>query len=562
MRKINLYLYSAIAFVLLSSFEKPGNITFTQVDPLIKIFQETAQFPLPNKIIEAAAGQHAVFQFAIRSSVKLKDVNVILKGLSNSQGNQITDIQSQIIGYVSVKYTAATCSHDVIIPPSKLYPDPLYNKSDFAIQAGITQPIWITINIPSNTKPGIYKGDVKLTGYKDGKRFRLIRNIKLRVYPIIMESPSLYITNWYYTEAGMLKLFNSGKDVTPFSKIYWDYIKEIAQKMKSCYQNTVFISPFNFVDFKLNGDKYSFDFTNYDKFISILKDYKILKLLEGGHLAFTGSWGSSFRLWCPKFNNGKTEDSYYPIDSPIAQNFYQQFIPALMQHLKELKLDSIYYQHIGDEPTEHNVDSYIEIAHFIKRLAPKIKFIEACLVPKLENIINIWVPRIDVYKEGYDFFNNRQKHGDKVWFYTCSWPQGEYANRFIELPLLKTRLIHWLNFKYGATGYLHWGFNYWQNDPNKEASLKTENGIVWPGGDSWIVYPGKNKINSSIRLEAMRDGVEDYTLLKMLEKKNSKIAQELCNSIIYSWDSYNMDSTKFWQIRHRILIELSKNDLK
>ena len=58
--------------------------------------------------------------------------------------------------------------------------------------------------------------------------------------------------------------------------------------------------------------------------------------------------------------------------------FYKQFIPSLMSHLKELKVGEIYAQHIADEPISSNIKSYVEIARFIKQLAPEIKIIEAC----------------------------------------------------------------------------------------------------------------------------------------------------------------------------------------
>lgn len=49
--------------------------------------------------------------------------------------------------------------------------------------------------------------------------------------------------------------------------------------------------------------------------------------------------------------------------------------------------------------------------------------------------------------------------------------------------------------------------------------MNEEGGNTLPGGDSWIVYPNNGKLYGSIRLEAMRDGIADYTLLKMLERR-------------------------------------------
>ena len=40
-------------------------ITFTQVDPFLKVFRESNFFPEYNETEEVAAGEHATFQFAV-----------------------------------------------------------------------------------------------------------------------------------------------------------------------------------------------------------------------------------------------------------------------------------------------------------------------------------------------------------------------------------------------------------------------------------------------------------------------------------------------------------------
>ena len=130
-----------------------------------------------------------------------------------------------------------------------------------------------------------------------------------------------------------------------------------------------------------------------------------------------------------------------------------------------------------------------------------------------------------------------------------------------ELPSIKTRLIHWLNFRYGATGYLHWGFNFWKenSDPYGETTtMNLESGNTLPGGDSWIVYPKNGKLYSSIRLEALRDGIADYTLLQMLAQKEPDLAKELCRQVVFHWTLYDTDGDHFRAIRHQILEKLSE----
>jgi hypothetical protein len=172
----------------------------------------------------------------------------------------------------------------------------------------------------------------------------------------------------------------------------------------------------------------------------------------------------------------------------------------------------MYMQHVADEPTGANAASYIRIAEFVKKHLPGIPVIEACMHSQLANTIDIWTPILDQYHGEYAFYRERQAAGDEVWFYTCTGPQGNYANRFLEQPLIQTRLLHWINYRYGATGYLHWGFNWWHLNTIDDSAAASN----WPGGDAWIVYPADGTVYSSIRLAAMRDGIADYELLKLL----------------------------------------------
>ncbi len=146
--------------------------------------------------------------------------------------------------------------------------------------------------------------------------------------------------------------------------------------------------------------------------IDIFHRAGVLKMLEGGHIAGrTGDWSSQFAPYVPRYENGKKKLVQYPMESEQAVNFYRQFIPSLAAHLKEAYPKVLYAQHIADEPTSDNIKSYVAIARFVKQQCPDIKIIEACHTHDLENILDIWVPQLNFYKEGYDFYRERQKTG-------------------------------------------------------------------------------------------------------------------------------------------------------
>ena len=151
------------------------------------------------------------------------------------------------------------------------------------------------------------------------------------------------------------------------------------------------------------------------------------------------------------------------------------------------------------------------------------------------------------------FFNCQRK---ERWYYICVVPRGNYANRFIELPLIQTRLLYWINYKYDVAGYLHWGLNYWEKDQlNIDASR--DRGRL-PAGDNCIIYPGYRKLYSSIRFEAMRDGIDDYQLLKMIEEKDPAKAKGFANNMILGFDHYDNSASYFRKCRRQMRDYLSQ----
>jgi hypothetical protein len=159
-----------------------------------------------------------------------------------------------------------------------------------------------------------------------------------------------------------------------------------------------------------------------------------------------------------------------------------------------------------------------------------------------------------------DLIRDRIQSGHEVWFYTCLFPNKRYLNRLMDYPLLKVRLLHWLNFRYGFTGFLHWGWNFWTPEPVKDTQPVIDaNTQLLPSGDAFIVYPDRagKSVYSSIRLETMRAGIEDYELLMLLRQKNPAVAERLSQMAIQSLTDYVRDPATFRAIERKLLEALS-----
>ncbi len=563
-----------VALIALISFSCNDNkhVTLYQVDPLHKVMKEQVYFKDEVDTIRVAKGEVASVQIVVKGDVAIKNMQAKVTGIS-SETAQLTG-SAGWVGYVHVGRSYSPPSKDIIRSHSGYFPDPILPDSAFSVGACEPQPLWVTVPTDAETAPGLYKGTVQITG-EVGKRKRTWdKDFYIRVYPVTLGKSPLLITNWSaHFNPVTLSYLNNNEPVEAYSPLYWELIEIHAEMMAAHRQNVHRIYPIWHTLYTYDDGKYTFDFNRFDKEAEIFDAVGALERIEGGHLAWrSGAWNDPFFVEVPLPDNDETSElrvspnpkkvengirfTLLPVDDERAKNFITQFLPALKEHLEQKGWLDRYMQHIADEPTAQNAPSYATISNYIREFLPGVKILDAVLTSKeLAGAIDVWVPQLDILHRDFSFYNELKKEGKEIWFYTCVGPRGNYANRFIELPLSQTRYLHWINYKYDATGYLHWGLNYWVRD-QLNADASRDRGRL-PAGDNCIIYPGYRKLYSSIRFEAMRDGIDDYQLLKMVEKKDAGKAKGFANSIILNFNEYDGSVRQFRNIRKQMLDFLS-----
>ena len=543
-------IFSHIVTVILfagCSHSVENTIRCIQVDALEKVFTEESYFVENADTAAVAKGEIATFQFVIRSVYPIQDLKIEAGNLVNGE-QKITPTLKAFVGYIRAGFHSGRQSKDAILPVSDYYPDCLLEVESIDVPSMQNQPVWISYFIPQNVDAGNYSTTLVFSGTVEGKPIKISKKVNVKVYPVTLPEQTLWITNWW--SPFEFSKMNGNQPVEPYSDLYWELLTAMAHVMRDHGQNSYKIGGYHQDDIwtslcnvKVNGKEYAFDFTNFDKMVEILIREGGLKRIEGGHLGGRmGGWISDFGINVPFVGR-------IPIEDERTQNYLSQFLPALYSHIESKGWTGMYVQYIVDEPLDDNADTYVRIAKFVKKyMPPEIPILEAIMTDKLDNIVDIWVPKLDHYREINTFFRERQAAGDEVWFYTCNEPQGNFLNRYVELPLVQTRLTHWVNYRFGLTGFLHWGFNYWSSYKTDDLSYGT-----LPAGDASIVYPAEGKVYSSIRLEAMRDGIADYELLKLLGQKSPDKAKELVSVMIKDVDSYNSNVRVFRQTRLKLL---------
>ena len=353
---------------------------------------------------------------------------------------------------------------------------------------------------PSGQKAGNHLGEIRLTMANE----HCLIPYQIQVFSAaVPEKGRFNMINW-------IEMNPKKYGCTAFSQEYWEKLTEILKLARMARQNFCNVSA-NYFQCSFDG-RYRFDFSRVEKFLSIC-----------------------FSLGFDKIEGPSLKQIYEGLMMPFEEKEFgtpecippiEQFLEQWYQFLKQNHYEGITYQHIYDEPREKNVAFYRKLGESVHRHMPEIPTLDAVLSLHTEDAADILIPTTRFYQLHKDVFEQYRKNGKKLWLYTCCWPSAPYLNRFLDMPLLDVRLIHWLNFLTDCDGYLHWGFCFHPDvqDQWKEPSIPFkifDDSLeqYLPPGDTNIIYPYQGKPLGSVRLEMQRAGVEDFELLSQISDR-------------------------------------------
>lgn len=207
------------------------------------------------------------------------------------------------------------------------------------------------------------------------------------------------------------------------------------------------------------------------------------------------------------------------------------------------------YFYVYDEPTYSEERRSAELAELAHALSAPLGFRARVLLtdwPRsraggglrantfLFDQVDIWCPSVYHYFDCLPELEQRREAGAETWWYSyASFDPARYPTFLIDKPLADERATPWVTWRWGATGFLYWNTMRWDNavtgrgyrDPYRSpVSYASADGWV-ANGEASLIYPGyEPRLGltdphagpvSSLRLEALRDGIEDYQYLTM-----------------------------------------------
>ncbi len=165
-------------------------------------------------------------------------------------------------------------------------------------------------------------------------------------------------------------------------------------------------------------------------------------------------------------------------------------------------------------------------------------------------------------KEQFGSFASRmaaaKAEGRTIWQYVCWEPGKPYVNMYINEDGLDHRLLFWQQHLVGATGFLYWCANWWELVDDPWTDMVTVPDLcknVY--GDGSVLYNG-NKVGfdgacSSVRLEAIRDGLEDCEMLSMAsELLGDEWVMETVKSVTADLTHYTDSHELFTSVRNSV----------
>jgi hypothetical protein len=209
-------------------------------------------------------------------------------------------------------------------------------------------------------------------------------------------------------------------------------------------------------------------------------------------------------------------------------------------------------------------------------------------LPDLVGTVNRWIPQTDRFDEIY---TERKQAGDDLWWYISMWPRHPFANLFIDYAAYDHRILFWQTWTHGVTGFLYYCINIWSSNVIGQPSLErevaglpdakdreaVERGARWPevpwntftgptaiNGDGQLLYPGPDgQLLSSVRLECVRHGIEDYELLEMLKAEKHRLESaidpkvapmaDMAGELLGTVDQMSAGLTEYTDDPHRLL---------
>lgn len=575
-------LFALISISLASSVFASGQSVWVQ-DASDRAFNSSTMpaNPATSITLYAAKNEYQGAQILVRSPSAQTGVFVTANALTGPGGATIPTTSIKVTREITHTGVWEVPS-DFEVPPnggngdgSGDYTDSLEDNTPQSVGANVTQPYYYSVYVSPTQMPGTYTG----TAIVNSSVGSVTVDVTVIVYNVTIPptSQSTYrMNNWFasvgWDYTGTPQVIPLEYGVATYDANWWKVITNIAKNHAKHRNNVIFADYQGFLAGASTCDTSGTitpDWTNFDRFIQTFIDQGALQYIyspqQMQHVTENGTEVDQINML---MNDGTGHCMHAQVDAgtSTATAFLQQMFPLLKAHLDAKGWTNIFYMSAQDEPSNQNeITSALWFYNLYKTVFTGNTLTNeahSALWTGEDAGLSTYTPLTNVYDANTGFYQReRIDNGKDLWLYTSSAPEDTRMNRFISYHLDKTRLLPWQDWKVGAVGHLHWGWDYWV-DYDKTTGLwfayDTEAGNNAGWGDAWLVRPNKPAydIYDSVRSEAQLYGIQDYELLNILKQTKPLIAKSIAESLITNFSAYTRSGSIVENAHKQILDEI------
>jgi hypothetical protein len=400
--------------------------------------------------------------------------------------------------------------------------------------------LYIRIHVPEDAVPGLYKGIVHIRTAREGVRVP----VQLRVHSFALpQRPSLRMAFSFFEK--YYQAWYGWESVTPERR---RYLQEFLYRYRIPLNN---IYSDRFVNPPLDALAESKGGTNF-----VTSQYTAAGVREAGEL-----------------------------DALVAR-----YTDALGT-VRDLGLGPYFYVYTYDEVNynREGIPGARQLTEALRQAWPGVKLMQTSFPEEeIRDLFNVWVPNFHHFADAEELavLDTLRERGDEIWWYAADSPRHPCPNFFLDYPPFDCRIVGTLSYLYDVTGVLYWSINrewktnldireQWPEAEWKPYIFHIHHGTrKYKNGMGNLVYPGPDgRLCPSLRLENLRDGVEDFEYLALLKQGVNRLREradspelleeaaellEVPETVARAVNDYSSDPTNLLTYRRRVAEVLDK----
>lgn len=470
-------------------------------------------------------GEKVFAQAVVSSEEELKDVRLSVSDLRNGKSLiGAENIRLQFVSYVvsdlldTTKYGQCGSREDKSKWGEVLVADVLDINDSMTVPAGRKQPVWMTVSVPSDARPGKYSG--KLTVTSSNAKARSL-NVELTVADHVLPPArdwAFHLDLWQnpYSVARY-------ENVPLWSEAHFEAMRPVMRMLAEAAQKsvtaTIMSRPWNgqtedafgsmVTKIRRIDGTWLYDYTIFDRWVEFMFSLGIDRQINCYSMI---PWALQFDYIDQATSSPATFQA--APGSEEYNEYWGAFIADFARHLKAKG----WFEKTMIAMDERPLESMQAVLGLIRKVEPafKISLAGNYHEPVIYDIVDF----SETFSGKQEFPESakakRKELGLTTTFYTCC--AEAHPNMFVISNPDEAAWLGWFAQAEGYDGYLRWAYNSWTLDPLTDARFRT-----WPAGDCFVVYPGGR---GSVRFSKLVEGIQDFEKVRILRSRWQETGNE------------------------------------